>query len=86
MSMNVNTTGTVYGSYQNTYKAGTVDKKKETAKTTENDKVKKNVTESIAEKNLSKEAQKMLKICVAQEQIWTLWLQILKMVIMLKIF
>ena len=77
MSMNVNTTGTVYGSYQNTYKAGTVDKKKETAKTTENDKVKKNVTESIAEKNLSKEAQ---------EQIWTLWLQILKMVIMLKIF
>ncbi|MCB5930624.1 hypothetical protein LI016_14605 [[Eubacterium] rectale] len=50
MSMNVNTTGTVYGSYQNTYKAGTVDKKKETAKTTENDKVKKNVTESIAEK------------------------------------
>ncbi len=61
MSMNVNTTGTVYGSYQNTYKAGTVDKKKETAKTTENDKVKKNVTESIAEKNLSKEAQKMLK-------------------------
>ena len=45
-------------SYQNTYKAGTVDKKKETAKTTENDKVKKNVTESIAEKNLSKEAQK----------------------------
>ena len=29
MSMNVNTTGTVYGSYQNTYKAGTVDKKKE---------------------------------------------------------
>ena len=44
MSMNVNTTGTVYGSYQNTYKAGTVDKKKETAKTT------KNVTESIAEK------------------------------------
>ena len=74
MSMNVNTTGTVYGSYQNTYKAGTVDKKKETAKTTENDKVKKNVTESIAEK------------CVAQEQIWTLWLQILKMVIMLKIF
>lgn len=47
MSMNVNTTGTVYGSYQNTYKAGTVDKKKETAKTTENDKVKKNVTESI---------------------------------------
>ena len=54
MSMNVNTTGTVYGSYQNTYKAGTVDKKKETAKTTENDKVKKNVTESIAEKNLIK--------------------------------
>ena len=79
MSMNVNTTGTVYGSYQNTYKAGTVDKKKETAKTTENDKVKKNVTESIADK-------KCLKICVAQEQIWTLWLQILKMVIMLKIF
>jgi hypothetical protein len=83
MSMNVNTTGTVYGSYQNTYKAGTVDKKKETAKTTENDKVKKNVTESIAEK---KRHKKCLKICVAQEQIWTLWLQILKMVIMLKIF
>ena len=29
MSMNVNTTGTVYGSYQNTYKAGTVDKRKQ---------------------------------------------------------
>jgi len=51
MSMNVNTTGTVYGSYQNTYKAGTVDKKKETAKTTENDKVKKKCEQkSIAEK------------------------------------
>ena len=37
MSMNVNTTGTVYGSYQNTYKAGTVDKKIERAKTTDKD-------------------------------------------------
>ena len=37
MSMNVNTTGTVYGSYQNTYKAGTVDKKKETAEKREKD-------------------------------------------------
>ena len=79
MSMNVNTTGTVYGSYQNTYKAGTVDKKKETAKTTENDKVKKNVTESIAEKNLSKEAQKMLENAQLE-------CNELKMVIMLKIF
>ena len=40
MSMNVNTTGTVYGSYQNTYKAGTVDKKKETAKNEEKAEVK----------------------------------------------
>ena len=53
MSMNVNTTGTVYGSYQNTYKAGTVDKKKETAKTTENDKVKKHVTESYRRRTMA---------------------------------
>lgn len=61
MSMNVNTAGAAYGSYQNIYKAGTVDKKIDAAKTRENDKVKRNTAESIAEKDLSKEAQKLLK-------------------------
>ena len=42
-------------------KAGTANKKKETAQTTENTKLKENTTESIAEKNLSKAAQKMLE-------------------------
>ena len=47
MSMNVNTTAAAYGSYQNNYKTGTADKKKEATQTTE--------------KNLSKAAQKLLK-------------------------
>ena len=49
MSMNVNTT-TPYVNYQNNYKTGSANKKKETAQTTENTKLKKNTTESIAEK------------------------------------
>ena len=49
MSMNVNTT-TPYVNYQNNYKTGSAYKKKETAQTTENTKLKKNTTESIAEK------------------------------------
>lgn len=77
MSMNVNTTGTVYGSYQNTYKAGTVDKKKKQRKQQKMIRSRK-CDRKYSRKNLSKEAQKCLKICVAQEQIWTLWLQILK--------
>ena len=61
MSMNVSTTTAAYANYQNNYKTGTANKKKETAQTTENTKLKKNTTESIAEKNLSKAAQKMLE-------------------------
>ena len=57
MSMNVNTT-TPYANYQNNYKTGSANKKKETAQTTENTKLKKNTTESIAEKNLSKAADR----------------------------
>ena len=60
MSMNVSTTTAAYANYQNNYKTGTANKKKETAQTTENTKLKENTTESIAEKNLSKAAQKML--------------------------
>lgn len=58
MSMNVSTTTAAYANYQNNYKTGTANKKKETAQTTENTKLKENTTESIAEKNLSKAAQK----------------------------
>lgn len=61
MSMNVSTTTAAYANYQNNYKTGTANKKKETAQTTENTKLKENTTESIAEKNLSKAAQKMLE-------------------------
>ena len=61
MSMNVNTTTAAYANYQNNYKTGAAEKKKEVAQTTENTKSKKNTTESIAEKNLSKAAQKMLE-------------------------
>ena len=85
MSMNVNTT-TPYANYQTNYKTGSANKKKATAQTTENTKLKKNTTESIAEKNLSKAAQKCWRICVDQETTWILWLPILKMVIMPKIF
>ena len=49
MSMNVNTT-TPYANYQNNYKTGSANKKKETPQTTENTKLTKNTTESIAEK------------------------------------
>ena len=61
MSMNVSTTTAAYASYQNNYKTGTANKKKKQHKQTENTKLKKNTTESIAEKNLSKAAQKMLE-------------------------
>ena len=61
MSMNVSTTTAAYANYQNNYKTGTANKKKETAQTTENTKLKEKTTESIAEKNLSKAAQKMLE-------------------------
>ena len=86
MSMNVSTTTAAYANYQNNYKTGTANKKKETAQTTENTKLKENTTESIAEKNLSKAAQKMLENLLDQETTWILWLPILKMVIMPKIF
>ena len=56
MSMNVNTTTAAYANYQNNYKTGAAEKKKEVAQTTENTKSNKNTTESIAEKNLSKAA------------------------------
>ena len=61
MSMNVSTTTAAYANYQNNYKTGTANKKKKQHKQTENTKLKKNTTESIAEKNLSKAAQKMLE-------------------------
>ena len=48
MSMNVSTTTAAYANYQNNYKTGTANKKKETAQTTENTKLKENTTESIA--------------------------------------
>ena len=60
MSMNVNTTTAAYANYQNNYKTGTADKKKEAAQTTVNSKNNRSTTESIAEKNLSKAAQKLL--------------------------
>ena len=50
MSMNVSTTTAAYASYQNNYKTGTANKKKKQHKQTENTKLKKNTTESIAEK------------------------------------
>ncbi len=40
MSMNVSTTTAAYANYQNNYKTGTANKKKETAQTTENTKLK----------------------------------------------
>ena len=45
--MNVNTMAIVYGSYQNTYKAGTVDKKKKQRKQQKMIRSRKNVTESM---------------------------------------
>ena len=36
MSMNVNTTTAAYANYQNNYKTGAAEKKKEVAQTTEN--------------------------------------------------
>ena len=86
MSMNVSTTTAAYANYQNNYKTGTANKKKETAQTTENTKLKKNTTESIAEKISVKRHKKCWRICVDQETTWILWLPILKMVIMPKIF
>lgn len=50
MAMNISTMTAAYGNYQNNYKTGTADKKKETTQTTENSKTKKKTTESIGEK------------------------------------
>ena len=86
MSMNVNTTTAAYANYQNNYKTGAAEKKKEVAQTTENTKSKKNTTESIAEKISVKRHKKCWRICVVQETTWILWLLILKMVIMPRIF
>ena len=61
LPIHFSTTTAAYANYQNNYKTGTANKKKETAQTTENTKLKENTTESIAEKNLSKAAQKMLE-------------------------
>ena len=58
--MNVNTVASAYGSYQNGYKTGTAEKKKETAQTTENIKSKKIQLKVLPKKNLSKAAQKLL--------------------------
>lgn len=78
MSMNVSTTTAAYANYQNNYKTGTSNKKKETAQTTENTKLKENTTESIAEKTSVKRHKKCWRICVDQETTWILWLPILK--------
>lgn len=86
MSMNVSTTTAAYANYQNNYKTGTANKKKETAQTTENTKLKENTTDSIAEKISVKRHKKCWRIYVDQETTWILWLPILKMVIMPKIF
>ena len=86
MSMNVSTTTAAYANYQNNYKTGTANKKKKQHKQTENTKLKKNTTESIAEKISVKRHKKCWRICVDQETTWILWLPILKMVIMPKIF
>ena len=86
MSMNVNTVASAYGSYQNGYKTGTAEKKKETAQTTENIKSKKIQLKASLKKISVKRHKKCWRICVDQETTWILWLPILKMVIMPKIF
>ena len=85
MSMNVSTTTAAYANYQNNYKTGTANKKKETAQTTENTKLKKNTKASLKKISV-KRHKKCWRICVDQETTWILWLPILKMVIMPKIF
>ncbi len=72
--------------YQNNYKTGTANKKKETAQTTENTKLKENTTESITEKNLSKAAQKMLENLRGTRNDMDFMVADLKMVVMPKIF
>ena len=47
MSMNVSTTTAAYANYQNNYKTGTANKKKETAQTTENKKKKQHKQQKI---------------------------------------
>lgn len=61
MSMNVNTTATTYGNYQNNYQTSGTDKKNETTKSTKTTETKKSSVESLGEKNLSRAAQKVLK-------------------------
>lgn len=73
MSMNVNGMIAAYGNYQNSYKTGSADKKKDTSPTKEAAQTKeatqtveskndqKASIESIGEKNLSSAAQKLLK-------------------------
>ncbi len=86
MSMNVSTTTAAYANYQNNYKTGTANKKKETAQTTENTKLKKIRLKASLKKISVKRHKKCWRICVDQETTWILWLPILKMVIMPKIF
>ena len=57
MSMNVSTTTAAYENYQNNYKTGTANKKKETAQTTENTKLKENTTERSEERRVGKECR-----------------------------
>ena len=61
MSMNVNTTATTYGNYQNNYQTSGTDKKNETTKSTKTTETKKSSVESLGEENLSRAAQKVLK-------------------------
>lgn len=61
MSMNVNTTATTYGNYQNNYQTSGTDKRNETTKSTKTTETKKSSVESLGEKNLSRAAQKVLK-------------------------
>ena len=61
MSMNVNTTATTHGNYQNNYQTSGTDKKNETTKSTKTTETKKSSVESLGEKNLSRAAQKVLK-------------------------
>lgn len=62
MSMNVNTAAAaVYGSYQNSYRTGSTEKKKEAAKTDESSRTEKKAVETVGEKSLSEAAKKLLK-------------------------
>ena len=50
MSMNVNTTATTHGNYQNNYQTSGTDKKNETTKSTKTTETKKSSVESLGEK------------------------------------